>query len=120
MLKVDGTTIYLTQGDTLDITLDLTYELLEDAPLDTPEEPYVPNEGDSIRFAIKSNYKDTNPIIVKDIPTDSMRLRLESSETKLLQARKKPYRYDIELTQSDGTVITFIDRAEFYSTDEVY
>ncbi len=55
----------------------------------------------------------------KIIPHDSMNLRLESEETKLLKAGGLPYVYDIEITMADGTVDTFIERAKFVVTEEV-
>ena len=114
MLSINGTTIHLTQGDTFDAEIDLKIEK------DGYSSKYVPEEGDSIRFAIKSSYKSEEPIILKEIPTDTMRLRLESEETKLLKAKAVPYVYDIELTRADGTVVTFICEAEWYSTNEVH
>ena len=117
MTTINGTTITHTQGDTLDVTLELVVEDQSD-----PEnvQPYEPQEGDSIRFAIKSAYTDDEPIFTVDIPTDTLRLRIESAQTKLLKAQKKPYYYDIELTEADGTVTTFIAEAEWYSTNEVH
>lgn len=114
MLKIDGTTIYLTQGDTFDAEIDLKIEK------DGECKKYEPEEGDSIRFALKASYSNTLPLILKNIPTNTMILRLESEETKLIQARAMPYVYDIELTQADGTVITFISEAKWYSTNEVH
>jgi hypothetical protein len=116
MFKVgdDNKTIYLTQGDTLDTTVAPMVEVS-----DGVFEPYVPGPNDEIRFALASNYGE-EPIIVQNIPTNTMRLRVESEDTKRIVARKKPYVYDIQLTKGDGTVITFIDQAAFYSTNEVY
>lgn len=110
MLKLNGTTIYLTRGDTLEILVELK----------TREgEPYTLSENDTIRFAAKKSYKDEEPIITKDIPKSTMRLRLESNETKEFKARSAPYVYDIEVTFEDGTVDTVIDRAQLYITEEV-
>ena len=111
MIKLTGNTIFLTQGDTLDLQLNI---------LDSEGEPYIPSEGDVVRFAIKKRYSDVEPIIVKTIPNDTLRLRLESNETELLTASSTPYVYDIEIKMADGTVDTFIDREKFYVTEEVY
>lgn len=115
MLKVleDNKTIYLTQGDTLDVTVT---PLVEGDDGSTYE--YDPYPGDTVRFAVASAYGQ-EPLIVQSIPTDTMRLRVEAATTKLLNSRKKPYVYDVQLTQEDGTVITFIDKGELYITDEV-
>ena len=48
MLKIDGNNkITLTRGDTLTLTLELT---------GTDGNPYEPEEGDSLRFAISTGY----------------------------------------------------------------
>jgi len=74
---------------------------------------------DVIRFALKQKYRDREPLLRKEIPHDSMGLRLESEETKLLRAGGVPYVYDIEITMEDGTVDTFIDRGKLIVTEEV-
>ena len=110
MIKITGRTIRITKGDTLEVPVDLR----------TKEgKPYIPSEGDVIRFALKSEYNDPEPLILKTIPNDTLILRLESSETKQLEVRKVPYVYDIELTTATGTVDTFLS-GTLYSTEEVY
>ena len=47
--KVSGTTITLTRGDTFMAQISITQ---------SNGDPYVPSEGDSVRFAMKSNYTD--------------------------------------------------------------
>lgn len=115
MLRIldDKKTIYITQGDTLDT---LVSPLIENDYGELVD--YTPEVGDMIRFAVAGAFGQ-EPIIVQSIPTDTLHLRVEADDTKKLIARKKPYVYDIELTKADGTVITFIDRGELYSTDEV-
>ena len=111
MVKISGTTITMTRGDTLEVPVIIKTADGED---------YVPAAGDIIRFACKGRYRDPEPIIVREIPHDTMMLRLESSDTKLLAARRRPYVYDIELSTPDGTVTTFIDCTRMYITQEVY
>lgn len=115
MVKIepDGT-ITMTQGDTLDTKVNILVRVDEETTI-----PYVPSEGDQIRFAVKSSYKDLEPIITKAIPVSTLQLRLESEETKLLETRRKPYVYDIQLTTPFGTVDTFMDRKLMYITEEV-
>ena len=110
MVKIDKNVITITRGDTLETRILIELEAGHD---------YVPAAGDQIRFALKSAYVDEEPIIIKKIPNDTLILRLEASETKLLTARKKPYVYDIQLTTPDGFTDTFIDRGAFYVTEEV-
>ena len=109
MIKISGKTIRMTKGDTLEVPVNImTKEGLV----------YIPAEGDVIRFAMKKNYDDEEPLILKTIPNDTLILRLESAETKDLEVRT-PYVYDIELTTVTGTVDTFLS-GSLYLTEEVY
>lgn len=103
----------MTKGDTCILSVGI---------VDTDGNTYEPQEGDTIRFALKKSYNDARPLILKDIPIDTMELRLEPSDTKSLDAGsvKGKYVYDIELTKEDGTVDTFIARAEWLILEEVY
>lgn len=111
MLKLANNTIYITKGDTLDLQVQIK---------DQSGDEYTPSENDSIRFALKRKYSDPEPLILKIIPISTMRLRIESDETKQLEVRATPYVYDIEITFEDGTVDTFIDCEKLYVTEEVY
>lgn len=42
------------------------------------------------------------------LSNDDLILRLDACETKLLEAKKKPYVYDVELTTENGYVDTFV------------
>lgn len=110
MTTIKNKKIILTKGDTLDVTLEIT---LPDGS------PYSVSAGDEIRFALKQGFSDKDVLIRKIIPHDTMRLRIESSETKQLKAGSQPYRYDIQITMEDGTVDTIIDRGELVVTEEV-
>ena len=110
MVNISGTTITITRGDTLDALVEI---FLPDGSL------YPVQAGDAIRFALKQKYRDREPLLRKEIPHDTMNLRLESEETKLLRAGGVPYVYDIEITMEDGTVDTFIERAKLIVTEEV-
>ena len=110
MVRINGNTITITRGDTLDATLEL---------FTGDGAPYEAQEGDSIRFALKRRYSDKDVLLLKDIPTATMRLRLESEETRQLKPAWAPYVYDIQLTAADGTVDTFSDRGRFIVTEEV-
>lgn len=108
MLKINGTTITLTRGDTLKANLEI---------LDSEGNTYTPSEGDTIRFAMKKSYSDSECLITKVIPNDTLMLSLAPSDTKELPFGS--YVYDIELTYESGAVDTFIDRATFRLTEEV-
>lgn len=110
MHKIEGTNITLTRGD--------SFYTIVSAKDDYTEEEYVPSEGDVIRFALKRNYGDETPILLKDIPIDTMILHLEPQDTKPLAFGK--YVYDIELTTSNGDVDTFIWESDFIVAKDVY
>ena len=101
----------LTRGDTFKAEVTIT---------DKDGNPYEPQPGDSVRFAVKKNYTDpdTDVLIVKIIPTDTMILLLKPSDTKKLAFGN--YVYDIQLTTAAGEVDTFITKASFTLTEEVY
>lgn len=113
----DNNEITLTRGDTFKCTITLIQE-------DTGEE-YKPVAGDTLRFALKrdkmdpkkTSYKDEEPLIKKDIPIDTLTLRLDPEDTKKLPFGN--YVYDIEITFADGTVDTFITTKKFTLTPEV-
>lgn len=95
---ISGDDITLTRGDTLFLQLSLTKD----------GEPYVPQQGSVIRFAMKERYKDPDDkvVLVKNIPIDTLLLEFEPEDTKSL-IMKKTYVYDMELTDEDGHVDTF-------------
>lgn len=109
MVNIQGSTITLTKGDTLRVTLSLT---------DYAGNTYTPAAGDYIRFAMKRRYNDAVPLILKQIPNDTLVLEIEPSETKSLQCAE--YVYDIEMTYANGDVDTFINKAKLVLTEEVY
>lgn len=109
MFTIDGTDIAMTRGDTVCIQIIIT---------DASGETYTPAEGDSIRFAMKRRYKDPEPLIEKQIPNDTLVLLIEPEDTSNLAFGS--YKYDIEITKEDGTVDTFIPRANFTILEEVY
>lgn len=110
MLHISGTTISMTRGDTAKILLTLSQ---------ANDTPYVPAEGDAIRFAVKRNYSDTRALLKIDVPTDETPLVLHIKPTDTKKLPYGTYKYDIQLTKADGTVDTFIDRATFTLTEEV-
>lgn len=106
--SVRGTTITLTRGDTCAVKVTI---------LNADGSEYEMRDGDSVRFAMKENYNDNEPLLLKDIPTDTMTLVLEPEDTKELSFGR--YVYDIQLTTAGGTVATFITKATLKLTEEV-
>ncbi len=98
MHSIDGNNITLTRGDTLFLELNLQKD----------GEAFTPEAGSSIRFAMKRKYTDDDSTaLVKNVPTDTLMLEIEPDDTKELPM-KKSYVYDIEYTDADGHVDTFI------------
>lgn len=102
-------TIKLTRGDTFVCDIKMTKQ---------DGYPYDPEEGDEIRFAMKSNIKDKEPLILKEIPIDTMQLILNPEDTKELPFGI--YCYDIELAKANGMVDTFITKSVLVLEEEVY
>lgn len=95
--EIKGTDITLTRGDTLFLQLSLTKN----------GEPYTPAQGSTIRFAMKERYTDTEVVLEKAVPMDTLILEFVPADTKPLPMGKA-YVYDIELTDEYGHVDTFI------------
>jgi hypothetical protein len=106
--SINGENISLTRGDSLILHVNIMQN----------EEPYVPREGDVVRFAMKKNINDEDVLILKDVDLDSMEVVIEPEDTKSLSYGT--YKYDIELTTVGGFVDTFIGPANFKITEEVY
>ena len=60
-IKIEGTTITMTRGDTLKVYTIPQYE-------DGSE--YEPEANDTIRFAMKRRFEDTKTLLTKNISTD--------------------------------------------------
>lgn len=106
---IKGTDIYLTRGDTLYLEITINRQ-------DGTE--YVIQEGDSVRFAMKKRVTDPTPVLIKNIDPDSLIMKIFPEDTKSLPM-KSEYYYDIELTQANGDVSTFIS-GKFIVTEEVH
>lgn len=113
-VSIRKNTITMTRGDTLRVKV-----IINSNDEEGNVTEYIPAEGDKIRFALKEKYNDEYPLIIKDIPWDTMILHLLPEDTKKLK-HPSEYVYDIQITLTDGTVNTFIDRAKLRLTEEVY
>ena len=108
--KIEGTKITLTRGDSL---------LMNVSVYINEETEYIPQPGDVIRFAVKLDVKDEEPLFIRYADMSTMQILIEPEDTKYLEMGKM-YTYDVELTTADGYVSTFIGPAVFYITPEVY
>lgn len=102
--------ITLTRGDTFKCQINLA---------DSEGNPYEPEEGDVIRFAMKKSYSDPDyeTLIEKEVPLDTMILTLDPEDTKKYEFGE--YVYDIQLTNSSGEVDTFLPNGTLILTEEV-
>lgn len=108
MLNIDNKqNIELTRGDTGFFTIALKNNQGED---------YIPQEGDTLRFAMGKNYGG-EPLILKQIPIDTLVLEIQPQDTASLNFGK--YVYDVEFTDAAGHVSTII-LANFMLTKEVH
>ena len=108
MVNVKNNRITMTRGDTCRIKISLA---------DDAGGEYIPKEGDEIRFAAKKTYSDPEPLIFKTVPHDTMTLEIAPEDTKPLEFGT--YVYDIQITFADGTVNTFVTKAQLKIEEEV-
>lgn len=111
MFEIDEKTnqIRLVRGDTL---------LTDVAIATVSDDTYIPDPNDKLFFAMKKNFGDAYPLLVKQIPTDSLVLKLDPADTKQLPFGT--YVYDIEVQLADGYVDTIVNGAKFILEKEVY
>lgn len=114
-IEIRGTTICLTRGDTLKLSIALKTANGDD---------YTPESGDAVRFAMRPvgltpNGKawKNDVVLTKSIPTATMLLQIDPEDTADLPFGC--YAYDIQVTFADGTVDTAIADATLVLTPEV-
>ena len=110
MLQIKNNNIILTRGDTMTLTVTLLHEVDPVPPATEPTiEPYTPEEGDVIRFAVSRAYVGEPAYELKyycNIPNDTLTFTMPATETAKLGYMT--YNYDVEITHADGCVDTFI------------
>ena len=106
---IDGTTIWMTRGDTVRSQLSL---------YDPLGQPYEPSEGDVIYFTVKKSYKDKDYLFQKEVDLEDMVLTIAPEDTNDLQMNKD-YEYDMQLTKANGDIDTFITPATLHIAEEV-
>ena len=106
--SVKKNTIYLTRGDTFRATIALK---------DAEGEIYTPNPDETIRFAMKKNYEDAEPLLLISVPYDTLELVILPNDTKELPFGS--YVWDMQITRSNGDIDTFITKATLVLTEEV-
>lgn len=102
--------IIMTRGDTVKISVGVKFK--------ESGEPYEPEADDTIRFSVKKYLSDKNPVIVKDVPIETMLLVLDPDDTKSLSFGE--YHYDVQLIKKNGDTDTIIPDKILELTGEVY
>lgn len=96
--SVSKNKIVMTRGDTAIFKIAIDYT--------KTGEPYVPEEGDEIRFTLKRYLSDRNALIVKNVSMDTMMLTIDPEDTDNLMFGR--YYYDMKLIKTNGKTDTFI------------
>lgn len=100
--------IRMTRGDTAKLQV---------AILTDSGDNYEPQTGDIVRFTMKRFISDKVPVLVKDIPIDTLYLKIEPNDTKNLAFGN--YIFDIQLIYANGDVDTFIEKRVLHLSEEV-
>ena len=108
MLKIEGTKIELTRGDTLYLTVRLKNAGGTD---------YEPEQGDRVWFRMKKRATDTESVIYKEFDLDTMTIRIDPQDTENLTVGYN-YPYNIRAVRNDSDVATPI-LGVFVPTQEV-
>jgi hypothetical protein len=108
-VKISGTTITMTRGDTLRLGIEVN---------DGNGNVYTPVEGDVVRFALKKEYDESDCLICKEIPINTMELHLAPEDTHVLD-QVETYVYEVSITLNNGDVDTFIS-GKLKTTGEVH
>lgn len=104
MFKIEGTTIYLTRGDSAEFNINI---------VGADGNSYELQEGDLVEFTIKEDVYSSEALIYKT----GTNIVIEPSDTS--EMRYGTYVYDVQVTLSDGTVDTIIPPSEFRVLSEV-
>lgn len=108
MLKVSGNKIELTRGDTMIIELSLKDESGND---------YTPVETDKVYFRLKRNATAKDILLEKEIPIDTMVLRIDAQDT--IEFKFGTYVYEIELVTANDYHFTAIANEAFVISEEL-
>lgn len=111
MISIDADyNIEMTRGDTFIRTLVLTKD----------GEPYVPQTGDVIRFAMAKTHKGERGyklLLNKVISNDTLLWVINADETANMDYGR--YFYDLQITYADGKVETFANDKQIKLLKEV-
>lgn len=109
MVIIRNHEILMTRGDTLKVNVSIKQG--------NGVGDYIPLSTDVITFGVKKSVNDTEFIIRKNIPYDTMLLYIAPEDTKNLEYGS--YVYDMQIEFANGDVYTFIPESKFVITGEV-
>lgn len=101
--------ITLTRGDSFIARVDIA---------DHAGNEFKPPKDSTLRFAMKMNFNDIKPVLVVDIPVDTMILELKPEYTHSLPFGN--YVYDIQLVLPNNRIDTIIPKGRLRLSEEVY
>lgn len=107
MLEIQGTTIKLTRGDTMRLTIELT---------NASGNPITLESTDSIIFRLKKNAKTEELLIEKEGDPLMLLIALDEADTMDLAFGK--YKYEIEVVYQNNHY-TIVECAEFILGEEL-
>ena len=108
MLEIDGSTIYLTKGDSAVIAVDITNSVTG--------QNYAMPDGDKLSLTVRKRPYKASAVLVEKVVTGDTVFRLLPEDTAGLQSGT--YQYDVEL-RSGQDVYTVVPCSEFILTPEV-
>lgn len=106
MLKVTGSDIQLTRGDSGTFTIEI---------LNPDGSKYIRQDGDELVFTLKENTHTNETLLQKNI--DGLVLEILPTDTEGI--KYGTYKYDVQLTTSTGQVFTVIAPSNFTLRSEV-
>lgn len=111
MLKLSGTKISLTKGDSAYITINICKE---------DGSPYILQEGDEVSIQVRHEPNGGELLfngIITDVYEDKFVWYIRPEDTK--DAKIKVYYWDAQIKTIEGDVYTFIPMTTLRLTDEV-
>lgn len=110
-MKISGSDISMVRGDSETIVVSVNNEDGSLRPL---------KDGDTIYFTVKKDaYTDEKALqkVITNFVDGTALIEIKPRDTRDL--RYRPYVYDIQLTEADGTVTTIIPKSTFRVSEEV-
>lgn len=112
-MRIQGTNIYLTRGDTAYFTLIV---------VDQDDQPIEITGGDKVVFTVKTSVYTKNVIFQipgTPSPGEENKVEFEVKPAHTQELDYGRYFYDIQLTRENGDVFTIVTPSVFFVGDEV-